>query len=563
MKKVLFAMLMLLPMVASAYDVEIDGIYYNVVAKAKVAEVTYGENKYSGVVNIPSTITYNGIECTVNSLGPGAFTECYDLTSLRINEGVETIKSGCLQVVRKLESVYIPKSLKSIADWNFTYTGEVNVYIDDLESWCSIQFQSNPLGMSGHLFLNGEELHDLVLPSTLSTISDMAFSGCQSIKKLTIPDGINSIGSSAFNGCSQLETIIFPSNQLILNDNSFAYCSSIKSLELPPNVLLSGYSIFNSCTSLENVVLPNTMTSINGWLFAECTSLKDLSFLHTNIKEIGESAFMGCTGLKEIELPNGVQKIKDYAFGNCTEVKTIKLPASISEIKWYAFSSCKNLSDVYCYATYVPVAEENVFFDSYIEYSTLYVPESAINYYKTSIPWSSFGTITTMSGETPQPQKCTTPTIAYTNGKITFTCETEGAECVATISDADIKTHYGNEISLTATYTVNVYATATGYENSDVATATLCWLDAEPKTEGMTSDIATARGNAVLIQSHNGILNIAGVAKGTDIVVYSTSGQMVGSAKANGATLSVTTTLRNGNIAIVRIGDKSVKVVIQ
>jgi len=123
--------------------------------------------------------------------------------------------------------------------------------------------------------------------------------------------------------------------------------------------------------------------------------------------------------------------------------------------------------------------------------------------------------------------------------------------------------HYGNEISLTATYTVNVYATATGYENSDVATATLCWLDAEPKTEGMTSDIATARGNAVLIQSHNGILNIAGVAKGTDIAVYSTSGQMVGSAKANGATLSVTTTLRNGNIAIVRIGDKSVKVVIQ
>ena len=134
---------------------------------------------------------------------------------------------------------------------------------------------------------------------------------------------------------------------------------------------------------------------------------------------------------------------------------------------------------------------------------------------------------------------------------------------MATISDADIKTHHCNEISLTATYTVSVYATATGYENSDVATATLCWLGAEPKTEGMMTDIATVRGNAILIQSHEGILRISGVENNTSINVYTSAGVMVGKTKSTDSSTCIATGLRNGDIAIVKIGDKSVKVMMK
>ena len=94
----------------------------------------------------------------------------------------------------------------------------------------------------------------------------------------------------------------------------------------------------------------------------------------------------------------------------------------------------------------------------------------------------------------------------------------------------------------------------------DVATATLCWLDAEPKTEGMTSNITAARGNAILIQNSNGTMNISGVSNGANITVYSSSGMMVGSAKASGSSTSINTGLRNGEIAIIKIGEKSVKV---
>ena len=124
-----------------------------------------------------------------------------------------------------------------------------------------------------------------------------------------------------------------------------------------------------------------------------------------------------------------------------------------------------------------------------------------------------------------QQYKCAIPIITYSDGCLHYICETEGAECITNITDVDIQTHKGNVVRLTATYTINVYATATGYENSDIATATLCWIDAEPKIEGIENRVAQVRANAVLIQSHNGVLSIAGVADGTDIAVYSTSGR--------------------------------------
>ena len=68
-----------------------------------------------------------------------------------------------------------------------------------------------------------------------------------------------------------------------------------------------------------------------------------------------------------------------------------------------------------------------------------------------------------------------TPTISYANKELTFSCETEGVEYVYEIKDTDIKKGYDAKVSLSATYNISVYATKTGYENSDVATATLVW----------------------------------------------------------------------------------------
>ena len=134
---------------------------------------------------------------------------------------------------------------------------------------------------------------------------------------------------------------------------------------------------------------------------------------------------------------------------------------------------------------------------------------------------------------------------------------------MATIDDADIKTHYGNEVNLTATYTISVYATKSGYENSETATATLCWIDVDPKTEGITDGIANVPAQAVLIQSNGGQLNIQGINDGTLVSVYRVNGTQAGSAVSSNGSAVVGTNLQPGSIAIVKIGEKSVKVVVK
>ena len=92
MKKIYFLFLMaLLPLLASAETAEINGIYYNLIAKAKQAEVTENPNKYSGKVVIPKTVTYEGIKYSVTSIGDNAFQGCSGLTSVTIPNSVTSI----------------------------------------------------------------------------------------------------------------------------------------------------------------------------------------------------------------------------------------------------------------------------------------------------------------------------------------------------------------------------------------------------------------------------------------------------------------------------------------
>ncbi len=159
--------------------------------------------------------------------------------------------------------------------------------------------------------------------------------------------------------------------------------------------------------------------------------------------------------------------------------------------------------------------------------------------------------------------KVETPTIGYHNGELTFNCATDGVEYVYEITDSDIKKGNDSKVLLTVTYNISVYATKDGYQNSDVVTATLCWIDADPKAEGIDNGIAKIRARAVMIQNRGGKLFVSGTEEGEEISVFDVAGRRVGVAKADNETTVISTSLHNGSVAIVKIGQQTVKVVMK
>lgn len=220
---------------------------------------------------------------------------------------------------------------------------------------------------------------------------------------------------------------------------------------------------------------------------------------------------------------------------------------------------------VYCLAESVPYTNTDVFKDSYPEYSTLYVPANSLNAYKSTEPWSSFGKFESLDGSGTETKKCATPTISYGGKKLTFNCETEGVEYIYEIKNADIKKGYDSEVSLSATYEISVYATKAGYENSDVATATLVWGNASftETTPEPSSVRALTQEMAALITSNNGIITVSSEAEGQPVSVYAVNGQLLGTSTISSGRASVQTPLQPGSVAIVKIGDNSVKVLMK
>ena len=121
MKKLILSFLMMvLPILAFAYDAEINGIYYNF--SGDEAGVTYRDrnyNSYSGSVVIPESVTYNGKTYSVMSIGGMAFYGCSDLTSVTIPESVTSIGSSAFDGCSGLTSITIPNRVTYIGDYAF------------------------------------------------------------------------------------------------------------------------------------------------------------------------------------------------------------------------------------------------------------------------------------------------------------------------------------------------------------------------------------------------------------------------------------------------------------
>ena len=161
---------------------------------------------------------------------------------------------------------------------------------------------------------------------------------------------------------------------------------------IPENISTIIGGAFYGCSSLTSVTIPNSVTSIGEEAFASCSSLTSVT-IPNSVTSIGNYAFEECTGLTSVTIPNSVTSIGDLAFSECSGLTFVTIPNSVTSIGECAFAYCENIENVYCYAEEVPSTYFDAFDDSNIENATLHVPASAIEAYKTTEPWSDFGTI--------------------------------------------------------------------------------------------------------------------------------------------------------------------------
>ena len=263
-------------------------------------------------------------------------------------------------------------------------------------------------------------------------------------------------------------------------------------------------------------------------------------------------------------ISHSVTSIGESAFENCSGLTSVTIGNSVKSIGGAAFSGCLELLDVYCYAENVPSTYSSAFDGSYPEYATLHVPDASIFSYKATAPWSSFGKIVGLSGgepeqpEQPEVEKCATPVVTYAEGKLSFSCETEGAEFVTNVVAEDAKKYYDAEIELSLAYNIEVFATKANCENSDTVSVALVWVENGNVDE--ETGVISVPAAPVLVQGNGGVLSVSGVAKGTDVVVYTISGTEVARATATDGTATISTGLQSGTIVVVKFGNKSVKV---
>ena len=380
---------------------KIGDLYYNLDATNQTAEVTsQNSGKYSGDIVIPSSVTYYdeitysvtrignyafrgctgltsvtignsvtsiGIQAfdgcsgltsvtignSVTSIGSGAFYECTGLTSVTIGNSVTSIGESAFWGCSGLTSVTISNSVTSIGEYAFAYcSGLTKVNVTDIAAWCNFAFDSNlsnPLTYAKHLFVNGVEVTDLVIPDGVTSIGNSAFSGCSGLTSVTIPGSVTSIGSGAFFDCSGLTTVTIPNSVDNIGSSAFNRCTGLTSVEGPavffdvPEGNWPYYTkILNHVTINSGELTENALLFIN----RSYKTLQTLDVSGVTNTEFADEAFKGCYNLQQLVLPEGLQKVSYMMVAGCINLQSIDIPASVEEIEQRAFEDCRSIQSI-------------------------------------------------------------------------------------------------------------------------------------------------------------------------------------------------------------------------
>ena len=296
------------------------------------------------------------------------------LSTYTIKEGTKWIGYNAFYNCTSLTSITIPNSVTSIERDAFYGCSGLPVFdniryadtyligaVDKSLSTYAIKEGTKWIGSQA--FKNCTRLTSVTIPNSVISIGENAFSSCSSLTSVTIPNSIISIGEYAFMNCKKMLALTIPNSVTSIGAETFSGCTSLSSITIPNSVTSIGKYAFYSCTNLTSVTIPNSVTSIGGSAFYGCTSLASVT-IPNSVTSIGSSAFYGCTSLPVVDniryadtyligavdtslstchIKESTKWIGPRAFMNCTRLTSVIIPNSVTSIGIGAFSGCTNL----------------------------------------------------------------------------------------------------------------------------------------------------------------------------------------------------------------------------
>lgn len=406
-KLLLLAFLMqLFALNASAYDALVGGIYYNLDTTNRTASVTHGSSKYTGIITIPTTFTYNNIDYRVTSIGGSAFSESKGLISVSLPLSIADIGIRAFYGCTSLDTFDIPSSVTSIRREAFSgCTQLVSIRIPESVTfierdafldtpWYNTWYDNKPNGLC---YINDNVLYKYK-GNTPETI--------------VVNDGTVCIGGRAFEDCN-LETIVIPQSVTSICSYAFSNCYNLKSIIWHKDLQLDylGAAAFHRCIGLKTIEVP--AFSVGGEQNpSSCRMLSDGS-----ISTSGNYHFYGCNGLESAYLAEGQTEVFQGMFKRCTNLTTLYLPSTIKKFGLELgtpFDECENLTVVYANMARPVEINSETFSKRYV--GTLYVPKGSKAAYQSAEYWGDFKEIIEMV----QLQKITLPeSIELTTGEST------------------------------------------------------------------------------------------------------------------------------------------------
>ena len=390
-------------------------------------------------LTFPNTITYLEFGDQVQSIPNNLCKFLTELTSLKVGKNLQTMPYNCFSASKKLESVEwnavnmekantpfastltqisfgkdvirIPNSLCSGLTQLTSVTlpdslREIGEYAFQGSGITSIQIPEKVRVIETGNFSNCKSLKEITLNPEIETLGTSAFYNCTALEEINIPNNVDSIGSSAFSNCTTLTTVTIPDRVRTIGNYAFSGCSQLKDLSIGKSVQEIGSNAFEKCSALdsvywnaENYLKENNMLPLG---FSKITFGKDVKRIPAriclnnsnlvqvnmadHIETIGESAFNGCSSLKNIEIPVSLKNIGSSAFAY-TGLSSLFIPSTVESLDSYAFANNENLEQVILVKD--PFKHPYGLFSNCNNLKAIYLPDG-MNFYQ-NYEWSIYG----------------------------------------------------------------------------------------------------------------------------------------------------------------------------